>query len=264
MRSAIRNSSFDRAARTYGLVGTDFFSDLGATLVAQTPVPASARVLDIGAGTGAVTLPAARRAGSHGVVVAIDTSQPMLLRLAARRHTADAAPILPVVMDCLQLGLPDESQDVVVSGLVLSSLANPGAAINQASRVLRPGGSLGLSIAPGWWWQEDPGWQWHDDLVRGLGLSFSSVPSMGRSLVERLLIDAPLGAVHLTEESRALRWDNWEEFWRWGWSHGWRTVLEGMTESQLGAYEAESRMRLDRSPSIEGRIIATLATATRL
>ena len=49
-------SAFDRATRSNGLVGTDFFSDLGHLLVDQTQVAPGAMVLDVGAGTGAVTL----------------------------------------------------------------------------------------------------------------------------------------------------------------------------------------------------------------
>ncbi len=44
-------------------------------------------VLEIGCGTGAVTLPLAEAVGEHGRVVAVDISEPMLeVRTAARRR----------------------------------------------------------------------------------------------------------------------------------------------------------------------------------
>jgi O-methyltransferase/aklanonic acid methyltransferase len=255
-------SYFDRAAETYGRIGTDFFSSLGRGLVDRTGIPPGSAVLDIGAGTGAVAAPAAVQAGPGGKVVAIDVSRPMLLRLVARVHDELAAPILPVEMDAGSLGLADSSLDIVLSGPVLTSLRQPEQAVGEALRVLRSGGRLGLCVVPGWWWQEDPRWDWHAEILRDLGLSFPSAPSSGPRLAEALL-RGPVGEVEINEQIEALRWETDDEFWRWGWSHGWRSVMEQMTKPQLATYRAGIRAHFDAPRPIEGQIVATLATSTR-
>jgi SAM-dependent methyltransferase len=253
---------FDRAAATYGLVGTDFFSDLGHLLVDQTQVVPGARVLDVGAGTGAVTSAAVARSGPRGRVMAIDVSEPMVRRLQAREFGADSAPVVVAIMDAARLGLQDHSEDTVVSGLVLTSLARPEAAVHEMCRVLRSGGRLGISVAPGWWWQEDPRWAWHAELLDSLNASFSQTPSSGGDFAQRVLDGETVRDVGVIEEIKAIRWVSWDEFWAWRWSHGWRTVLESFTDRQLAAYRSSAEHALGGCSLIEGRVIATLATAT--
>jgi SAM-dependent methyltransferase len=256
-------SAFDRAAASYGLVGTDFFSDLGALLVRRTGVVAGSSVLDVGAGTGAVTHPAAASSGTRGRVVAVDTSEPMLRTLQRRDRRGDGAPVAPVVMDATRLGFGDDSWDCVVSGLVLSSLPRPGPALDEMCRVLRPGGRLGISVAPGWWWQEDRRWAWHGSLMAELGTSFSSTPSSGPSFVKNLLAGAPLGHIWIGQETRSIRWGSSSEFWAWCWSHGWRSVLEGLSPDELSTYRQRTEDALGPRSLIEGRILATIVTATK-
>jgi ubiquinone/menaquinone biosynthesis C-methylase UbiE len=210
------SSPFDRAAPSYGRIGTDFFSDLGQSLVSQTRILPGDLVLDVGAGTGAVTLPAANQSGPRGGVVAIDVSEPMLRRLLASDPNPGCAPVISVLMDATRLGLRDESHDVILCGLVLSALPFPEIALHEMCRVLRPGGRLGMSVAPGWWWQEDTRWSWHADLVNELDVQVTHTPSSGRRFVQGLLDGAPCDEVQVVEECRAIRWKSWTEFWTLG------------------------------------------------
>jgi NMT1/THI5 like len=57
-------SGFAQAADRYDEGGTEFFKDMGGRLVDLAGVHAGAHVLDVGCGKGAVTLPAARLAGT--------------------------------------------------------------------------------------------------------------------------------------------------------------------------------------------------------
>ena len=80
-------AGFTQAASGYDEGGTEFFTDMGRRLVEQAQVRPGARVLDVGCGKGAVTLPAARLAGEGGHVTGIDLAGPMLkhARAAARQ-----------------------------------------------------------------------------------------------------------------------------------------------------------------------------------
>ncbi len=56
-------AGFTQAAARYDTGGTEFFTAMGTRLVEQAQIGPGARVLDVGCGKGAVTLPAARLAG---------------------------------------------------------------------------------------------------------------------------------------------------------------------------------------------------------
>lgn len=68
---------FDRSAASYDQVGVDFFTPATRDLVARAAVRAGERVLDLGAGLGAVAFAAAATVGSSGRVVSVDLSSKM-------------------------------------------------------------------------------------------------------------------------------------------------------------------------------------------
>jgi ubiquinone/menaquinone biosynthesis C-methylase UbiE len=93
-------------------------------------------VLDIAAGTGVASGPAAARVGVTGAVLVTDTSLPMLA--AARRQLGGARAAF-IAMDGQALALGDASVDAVVCQLGLMFLGDLGAGLREARRVLRPG-----------------------------------------------------------------------------------------------------------------------------
>lgn len=142
---------FDRIADGYD-EDVPFYATIGRQLVAWAEPAADARVLDIGAGRGAITRALVESRGSAGSIVAGDISPKMVDQLAALQLPGVEARLL----DARALDLPDASFDVVFAGFVLSSIPDPATAIVELARVLRPGGQLLLS-APGpcpaddWW-----------------------------------------------------------------------------------------------------------------
>ena len=96
-------------------------------------------ILELGAGTGAnfTYYPATAR------VTATDYNPHMLqrARAAAERSSAE---IMVEQANAMRLPFPDASFDVVVGCLVFCSIRRPGRALQEARRVLRPGGDLRL------------------------------------------------------------------------------------------------------------------------
>lgn len=116
---------------------------VGPRLVERVGVEAGERVLDIGAGTGNASLPAARRGAE---VVASDIT-PELFD-AGRRRAADAGVEVEwVEADAEALPFADESFDVVVSNFAIMFAPRHRVAATEAARVLRPGGRMGIT---GW------------------------------------------------------------------------------------------------------------------
>lgn len=98
-------------------------------------------VVDLGAGTGLLSLPAARRAEA---IYAVDYSEPMLERLLERARADGLENVYAVVADMREVPLEDESADVVVSSYAFHHLRDDGKelALAEARRILRPRGRL--------------------------------------------------------------------------------------------------------------------------
>lgn len=105
-----------------------------ARLLAQ----ARGTVVEIGAGTG-LNLPHYGEAVER--LILTEPEEPMARRLAARAEgSGHAVEVLRAPAEALPL--PDASADTVVTTLVLCTVDDPGAALAEAIRVLRPGGRL--------------------------------------------------------------------------------------------------------------------------
>ena len=121
---------------------------------------ATGRVLDVGSGTGAnfAYYP------PEAEVIGIEPDSHMLKRAQARadrlgRHIkllADGAEQLP---------FPDVSFDVAVATLVFCTIPDPGGALGELRRVLRPGGQLRFLEHVR---AKTPGWQRFQDVVTPL------------------------------------------------------------------------------------------------
>jgi len=98
------------------------------------------RLLDVGCGDGNYTAPAADRTGA---AAGLDRSAAMLE--AARRRLGRRPDIEWVHGDAEKLPFPDASFDVVLGVTVLCFAGDPRAVVNEAGRVLRPGGRLVLA-----------------------------------------------------------------------------------------------------------------------
>ena len=126
-------------------------------LVAMAP---GDQVADVGCGPGFLTLPAARRVGSTGVVWALDAA-PEMVRLVGQRAVEVGLEkiVQPLLVPGEGLPLPDGAVSVLLCSLVLHFLREPGHAptdleqfCRELRRIARPDGRL-LVIE----WQPRPG-----------------------------------------------------------------------------------------------------------
>ena len=102
-----------------------------------------ARVLDCGVGTGAFSAALARTRVGAVRLDAVDLSPMMLVEAEQRLARAGLAADLHVA-DARRLPFADASFDVVLSAHMLEHLADPGLALAEMRRVLRPGGRIVL------------------------------------------------------------------------------------------------------------------------
>ncbi|MCL4265579.1 MAG: class I SAM-dependent methyltransferase [Anaerolineae bacterium] len=114
-------------------------------LLDRAGVTPGMHVLDVGCGPGRVTLPAAQRVGSDGVVVALDI-QPAMLRRVQEKVVAQKVNNVRL----LQAGAGEGKTEVAAFDraflvTVLGEIPDKPAALREIYRALKPGGILSIT-----------------------------------------------------------------------------------------------------------------------
>ena len=113
-----------------------------ALLLAHLGLTGGESVLEIGCGTGALTLPLAEAVGEHGRVVAVDISEPMLG--AARRKVGERGMRNVTLLsgDAQVFAFEPGVFDLATSRMGVMFFADPAAAFRNIKGGLKPGGRL--------------------------------------------------------------------------------------------------------------------------
>ncbi len=157
-RDWVLADAFDRAAPTYDAMvalSPGYHDQLRAAaeaLVGSLPSPGDGRapvVLDLGCGSGASTRAVldawTARGGSAGRldVTGVDASEGMVAQARAKAWPAGVGLVVSDALAHLR-GLPDASVDGVLAAYLLRNVPDRQALVDEAARVLRPGGTLVL------------------------------------------------------------------------------------------------------------------------
>jgi SAM-dependent methyltransferase len=113
-----------------------------ALLLAHLRLTGGESVLEIGCGTGALTLPLAEAVGEHGRVVAVDISEPMLG--AARQKVGERGlrNVTLLSADAQVFAFEPGAFDLATSRMGVMFFADPAAAFRNIKGGLKPGGRL--------------------------------------------------------------------------------------------------------------------------
>ena len=143
------------------------------------------QVLDVGCGTGALTLVAARQAGAAGQVYGIDAS-PEMIRVAKRKGVRAAAAVTFSTGLIERLEYPDQMFDVVLSSLMMHHLTDElrRRGLLEIRRVLKPGGRVFIVDFSG-----EAGAGLHGIVAR-LGHRGPGAPAVGEQDLPALLAEA--------------------------------------------------------------------------
>jgi demethylmenaquinone methyltransferase/2-methoxy-6-polyprenyl-1,4-benzoquinol methylase/phosphoethanolamine N-methyltransferase len=118
-------------------------SALRAETIRLAGIERGATVLDVGCGTGSITLRAAALTGAEGRVYGIDAAPEMIAAARRKAHTAGVQVNFQVgVIEGLDFA--DATFDRVLSSLMMHHLPHElkGQALTEVYRVLKPGGQL--------------------------------------------------------------------------------------------------------------------------
>lgn len=118
-------------------------------LLSQTDPRSGDVVLDIAAGTGGLSHAVARRVAPDGRVICSDFAREMVEAARTLGEAKDVDNIEYRTLDAERMELDDESVDIALSRKGFMTMADPGLALTETHRVLRPGGSLAFSVVSG-------------------------------------------------------------------------------------------------------------------
>jgi len=144
LQRRIQRYGWDLAARVYEPLWQTQLACAQSALLAQAALGAGERVLDVACGTGLVTFEAAKAVGTEGSVLGVDLSDEMI---AAARATAQSRSNVAFRrMDAESLELPDGGFDAVLCAFGLMYVPDPGCAVREMRRVLKPRGRLAIAV----------------------------------------------------------------------------------------------------------------------
>jgi ubiquinone/menaquinone biosynthesis C-methylase UbiE len=118
----------------------EFFRTAKEHTYALLALQAGNHVLDVGCGTGDDVRAMARVVGPTGLAVGLDSSLTMIG--AARERSEGQIGVEFRIGDAQRLDFADASFDACRTDRVLQHLSDPGQAVHEIARVLRPGGRL--------------------------------------------------------------------------------------------------------------------------
>ncbi|WP_043629026.1 class I SAM-dependent methyltransferase [Nonomuraea candida] len=140
MTSAGIGTVFDSAATQYAEISPLLWDPIGAATVAAAAIGSGARVLDVCCGAGASAVPAARAAGPHGHVDAVDLAAELLAHGRRRAAAEGLGNVRFVRADATTWR--DGPYDVVQCVHGVFFLPDMDASVTRLAGLLRPGGRL--------------------------------------------------------------------------------------------------------------------------
>lgn len=124
----------------YALMAEEVMAPLGPILVAAAGIGPGVRVLDVAAGSGNISLPAAK---TGATVISTDLT-PELLQRSQARAAQQGLTLQYQEANAQALPFADDEFDTVISAIGVMFAPDHQAAADELVRVCRPGGTIGV------------------------------------------------------------------------------------------------------------------------
>lgn len=240
----------------------------GLLLLDRVPIRAGITILDVGAGTGFMTLELAQRCGPTTTVIAVDPWAEATKRLRLKLDGLGLRNVRLIEQDAAEIDLPDASVDLVVSNLGINNFENAAAVLRTCCRVTKPDGRLLLATNLVGHMREF--YEVYEDTLRELSLA-DRLPVLEAHVnhrgtedsVGRMLEHAGFEVLGATRESFRMRFADGStllrhHFIRLGFLPGWKSVVAPSSIERT--FEALER-RLNAVASRDGELTLTVPMA---
>lgn len=109
-------------------------------ILSMLPIQKEDRILDAGAGSGYLTIPAAKQ--TAGTVFALDMDERMLGVIEAKANAESISNIRLIEGSIESISLPDSSVDIAIASLILHEVHSLPVVFAEINRVLKTGGHI--------------------------------------------------------------------------------------------------------------------------
>ncbi|EGT3617390.1 class I SAM-dependent methyltransferase [Clostridium perfringens] len=130
---------FNSIAKEWNRIRVEYFKDELREKAINSVDINNKVIADLGAGTGFISLEIAKRAN---IVFSVDSSKNMLGELYKAAKDSNLNNIYPINGEVEDLPLFDDSIDLIFMNMALHHVENPGKAIKEIFRILKPGGKV--------------------------------------------------------------------------------------------------------------------------
>jgi ubiquinone/menaquinone biosynthesis C-methylase UbiE len=235
-------ATYDAAADHFDDEPLSFWEQIGRRTVAALRLPAGARVLDVGCGTGASALPAAQAVGPQGSVLGVDLAARLLERARGKATARGLTNVEFRLADMTALRYPDGHFDAVVSVFSIFFVPDMEGLVRELWRMVRPGGKLAVTT----WGPRifEPAYsRWLAAIKQERPDLHSAFNPWDRitdvEAVKRLLLDGGVTNVEVAAEDGFQRLRSAEDWWIIALGSGLRWTID-----QMGT-DAAARVRAD-------------------
>lgn len=130
---------FNSIAKEWNRIRVEYFKDELRERAINSVDINNKVIADLGAGTGFISLEIAKKAN---IVFSVDSSKNMLGELYKAAKDSNLNNIYPINSEVEDLPLFDDSIDLIFMNMALHHVENPGKAIKEIYRILKPGGKV--------------------------------------------------------------------------------------------------------------------------
>ena len=222
-------ATYNAAAAMFDAKALSFWDRHGRAAVRRARIKAGDRILDLGCGTGASALPAARLAGASGEVVGVDAAQNMLARAREKAAMQGLTNARFERANMARLDFPDAYFDRIISVFAIFFLEDMATHVKSMWRMLRPGGRIVITT----WGPR--AFQPCADIFANCAGRFNAgaaVPARpwerlnAKEKLQRLFVQADVGAPQIDAVSDRQQLDTPHDWWSIVMGSGYRSVVD--------------------------------------